>query len=1082
MKIKKLIVCLAVLMFLNCSEEEVLITHSIPLVAMTSEETGISFSNQLVYQSDINILEYLYYYNGGGVAVGDINNDGLEDIYFTSNQGSDKLYLNQGDFKFKDITAVAGIYTDNSWSSGVTMEDVNNDGFLDIFVSKVGRHNSLLAHNLLYINNQDQTFTESTEALGLAFSGLSTQAAFIDYDRDGDQDMFLLNHSVHSVRSYGTTEKRRDEAPLSGDRFYENKINEEEGRFVDVTQTSGIYSSPLGYGLAVRVADINNDGWSDIYVGNDFHENDFIYINNGDKTFSESIKEHIANTSRFTMGVDVADLNNDGLQDIFTTDMMPNKADILLKSGGEDTDKVDRIKKDFGFEPQLARNNFQLQNKNVTFSEIALMTNTYATDWSWSVLLADFDNDWKTDIFVSNGIVKRPNDLDYINYIGGVKFSSYALNERDKIRKEIIDEMPTLKIPNVLFKNLGDLSFESVDKASLGAPTFSTGAAYADLDNDGDLDLVTNNINQEASVYKNTLDKGGLVIQLNNTSNYTTKGSRIIAYSEGKQFLQELQTTKGFQSASTQRVHFGVPSDSTVDSLEVVWPNQKKQTILAPDTKEILTITYSEAQTKTSSINTEKITDFELAVLPFEYEESVYLDYERERLIPEKLSSEGPALVVEDFNGDGQNDIFIGGSRYQAAELWIAKKKGAYERVDVFAFRSDRNFEDVDAASIDIDSDGDRDLYVVSGGNDFEQGDKNLMDRIYLNDGNGGFTRRVVDLPRTNGGTVSVADFDQDGYEDLFVGSRSIPGAYGLDPDSYIIRNNQGKGLQQVLTFPLGMITDSAWQDIDADGLLDLIIVGDWMPITILKNIGNNQFKNISKDQGLGSSFGLWNAVDFADFDGDGRLDIIAGNVGENFKWKPTVSKPVWLYLDDFDENEQLDPIIFYNFFDTYVPFASLNKLSEQLPFIKKRFQKYTAFAEVNTVEQLTGKNPKEYLQTKYINELRSMVYLNTLDGFKGIPLPKVAQQSSIEDILVDQEKKTVSYVGNYFDFVIELGPLGANPGGMLSDFNSETLYFESHKSFNLPKSVSSRAVEFLKNNQFVIATQNSFVFLVTSK
>ena len=1069
----------AAFVVLNCDRSPQAKPHQIPLTALPAEQTGITFENNLVYKDNINILEYLYYYNGGGVAIGDINNDGLEDIFFTANQGSDKLYLNQGNLTFKDITTEANIYTDNSWSSGVAMEDVNNDGYLDIFVAKVGNHKGLQAHNILYLNNGNGTFTESSRQLGLDFSGLSTQPAFIDYDRDGDLDLYLLNHAVHTVRSYGTTKKRLEEAPLSGDRFYENRLNEVEASFVDVTETSGIYSSPLGYGLAVRVADINRDGWPDLYVGNDFHENDFVYLNQKDKTFKEAVKETISHSSRFTMGVDIADLNNDGLLDIFSTDMMPNQAEIFLKSGGEDTDKVDRIKKDFGFEPQLAHNNLQLQNKNGSFSEVSLMADVYATDWSWSVLLADFDNDWNNDIFISNGIVKRPNDLDYINYISDIKFASYAREEQNELRKEIIAEMPTLKIPNVLFKNKGNLKFSALEDSFLGAPSFSNGAAFSDLDNDGDLDLVVNNINEKASLYENKYNQGGLTISLSHPENKNLNGTTLHLYTQGKAYVQTKSTTRGFQSGSTHKVHFGLPANTVVDSLLIVWPDGETQRWAENLSSTQLTLAY--APNKASLLEEETTPPFKLSVLPFKYEENYYLDYEREGLMPEKLSEEGPAFLLEDFNGDGLKDIFVGGARMQPAEIWMAQANGAFEKQNNPDLLGDRNFEDVDAATIDIDLDGDRDLYIVSGGNDMEQNDPYLTDRIYLNDGKGNFKKQKVPLPTTNGSTVAVADFDQDGVEDLFVGSRSIPGAYGLSPDSYIMRNNNGRGLEAVATFPFGMVTDSKWVDIDADGLLDLLLVGDWMPITILKNKGDAKFENITHSLGLQNSYGMWNTLAVHDFNADGRLDIIAGNTGENFKWKPTAEKPVHLYLDDFDDNNQLDPIIFYEFFGEYVPFASKDKLAQQMPAIKKKFQQYKRFASVNSIQQLVDKKPEDFLQTKYINELRSMIYLQKENGFEGVPLPQKAQQSSIEDLHVD-EKGNVSYVGNYFGHVVELGPQDANPGGQLLDFNPKNNTFDTDLNFGLPKTTAARRIEHADNGSFVVATQNNFIFFIAPK
>ena len=1071
--------CAIIFIFVACQPTT---KNPIPFKALGANATGIDFSNTLEFRSDINILEYLYYYNGGGVAVGDINNDGFEDIYFTANQSPDRLYINNGDLSFTDISETAGLIMDNSWSTGVSMDDVNNDGLLDIYVSKVGAFETSGGHNLLYINNGDTTFTESAEALGVAFSGFSTQAAFLDYDRDGDLDFYLLNHAVHSVRSYGKILKRKEKDPLSGDVFFENRLNEKAGKFVEVTESVGIYSSPLGYGLSLRVADINEDGWPDIYVGNDFHENDFIYLNNKDKTFKESIASFINHTTRFTMGVDIADLNNDGLQDIFSTDMMPNDPTLFLKSGGEDSDKVDRIKKEFGFEPQLARNHLQINQGISGFSEVALMTETYATDWSWSVLLADFDNDSRQDIFISNGIVKRPNDLDYINYLSNVTFGSYQNNKLAAFQKKVINQMPTLKIPNLVFRNKGGLSFEALENAAIGRPNFSTGAAYSDFDLDGDLDIIVNNINEAATLYENQTNEGGLRVHLKGTNqDLLVKGAKVTVFADGITLFQELQTTKGFQSSSSHYLHFGLPEGTQIDSIKVEWANGTIQSQLLGRPVKVIEIT-KDSSPKPDTIQKESCLTYELKVLPVRHEENYYLDYEREQLIPEKLSAEGPATVVADFNNDGQNDFFIGGARYRPSQIWQGEPNGSFTNIVIPDFKTDQNFEDVDAAVLDFDQDGDLDLYVVSGGNDLEQFDKNMTDRIYLNNGQGIFTRAKISLPETNGSTVAVGDFDNDGYDDFFVGSRSIPSAYGLSPDSYIIHNKAGHGLEILATLPIGMVTDSAWKDLNNDGLLDLILVGDWMPITVLLNQDGKNFINATKSLGLENTNGLWNVVDFSDVDGDGTLDIIAGNTGLNFKWKASVEKPVWLYLDDFDENEQLDPIIFYDFFGEYVPFNSKDKLGQQLPYIKKRFPKYKDFSKVRSIEALTGKKEKELLATKKITELRSMLYLQKETGFKAVPLPEVAQRSSIEDIYIDPETQAISFVGNYKDYVVELGVSTGNPGGKLSEFNSKTRTFDHYSSFGLPSNNAYRSIQPLTKQDYLILTNNEYVYILKQR
>ena len=1073
---KYVLLSLVVSGLISCQSSQEIIDPAIPFVELEEEKTGIDFANQLTYKPYMNIIEYLYYYNGGGVAVGDINNDGLEDLYFSANQLPDRLYLNQGNMKFVDISKQAGLSSLPTWSNGVSMEDINNDGYLDIYVSKVplkGLFQNKQQTNLLYLNNGDETFTEVAADYGVDFSGFSTQAAFLDYDQDGDLDMYLLNHAVHSVRSYGTTKKRIEKDSISGDRFFKNLLVEGENRFEDVTDEVGIYNSPLGYGLAITTTDINDDGWMDLYIGNDFHENDYLYINNQDGTFKESFTQYFKHSTRFTMGVDVADLNNDGELDIFATDMMPFNATIALKSGGEDTNKVTKIKADFGFEPQYSRNHLFLKKPYGDYAELAVFSKTHATDWSWSILMQDFDNDGYNDLYVSNGIVKRPNDLDYINYLSNSNYGNFETTKQNEMKEELINQMPTLEIPNLLFKNEGNLMFSSLEKANVSKPSYTNGSAYSDLDNDGDLDLVLNNLNAPASILENksTDSLKSLSIQLKAA---VTTGARVKVYQKNQVQVKEAVSTRGFQSASTKRIHFGL-GNQTVDSIEVRWPNNKTQTLAGPFSSQV-SIEQSDAVITTQA--PKKQVDYSLSVLPFKHEEDIYLDYEREQLIPEKLSAEGPSSLAEDFNGDGIIDLYIGGARYRDAKVYLGNKQGGYDLVNIKDFRIDQKFEDVDAVATDIDNDGDLDLYVVSGGNDFLQQDDYLMDRIYLNDGEGVFNRMKVYLPQTNGSSVAAHDFNQDGNVDFFVGGRSIPGGYGLSPVSFIIKNNGDGTMEPFWQGQLGMVTDAIWHNADDDSELELVAVGDWMAPVILDLQEDKQF-SVSQLAGAENLYGFWKTISRADFNGDQQEDLILGNIGENTKLFATEKTPIYLYLDDFDENEQLDPIIFYNFFGRYRPFNTKNDLQTQMPMIKKRFPNYKKFSQVETIKELTGFAEKDILEIKKVNTTSSLALMKKDGKYIAEKLPQEAQYSNIRDFYWDQEKRQLFYVGNAQEFVTEIGNTAANPGGVISVETNETFRLE-HKAFlPLPVGFNMRGIKPLGKDSFLLLTNNDYVYLL---
>ncbi len=1082
----------------NEAQDEVVASDTLtaPLFTLLSpEKTKVHFQNVLSEGLNTNILMYEYFYNGGGVATADFNGDGLIDLYFTSNMGDNKFYLNEGKMQFKDITAISkAAGRPGPWKTGISIVDINGDGKLDLYLCYSGALPDQKRVNQLFVNKGNTkegipVFEDQASAYGLASPGFSNQAYFFDYDKDDDLDMILLNHNPKSLpilNEVSTAKMLKTDDPLRGLRLFK----QQNGKFTDVTVASGINGSALSYGLGVGVSDFNNDGWTDFYVSNDYSVPDYLYINQGDGTFKDDFGQQLGHSSQFSMGSDMVDINNDGLQDIFTLDMLPedNKRQKLLMAP-DNYSKFD-LNVRSGFHHQYMRNMLHINNGNNSFSEIGQVAGISNTDWSWAPLLADLDNDGFKDLYVTNGYFRDYTNRDFIDYMDNYVQQKGLIKRQDVL--EIIKNMPASNVVNYVYHNDGTMKFTKKNSAwGMNYASNSNGAAYADLDNDGDLDLVVNNINQDAFIYENnsiSKEHHYLQVQLQGQGmNSLGIGAKVTVFSNGQQQKLEQMTARGYLSSISPILHFGLGKVVSIDSLKVEWNNNTTEVLKNVKVDQQIVLSQENASIKKSKQYQPNTLAQEIASgIDYKSLEHSTNDFKRQTLLIHQMSFTGPCMVKGDVDKDGLEDVYVGGVKGQSGAVFLQQKNGSFRKRSIMALEMDADKEDSDAVIFDANGDGNADIFVSSGGYyEFSEGDKQLQDRLYLGNGQGDFIKSDKSIPELFGSTsaIAVGDVNGDKSLDIFIGGRVVPGRYPETPRSYLLINDgQGNFTEQLDQWSpelksAGMVTDAVWVDMNGDNTKELVVVGEWMPIMVFA-IEGKQLKNVSNKYFKENFRGWWNTIEIADFNKDGKPDFVFGNMGVNTQFKVSQKEPAVIYYGDFDQNGSVDPLFTYYINGSSYPYVTRDELLGQLAHLRSKFNSYESYSSAK-IEDILDQKQRSEANKLVAEHMETMLFLSTAQGiYNQEPLPIEAQYSPIYTISVMDVNKDgnedMMLFGNNLTSKLRLGRFDANYGMLfLGDGKGSFKYIDQKDSgFNVRGAVRS-AVQ-IQNTIFIGVNQDN--------